>query len=413
MSEAWVAAATDIGIKICRDALWDGDRCTWIVAATDPSTDDGTTYFRTAEPCFYSGTAGTAFFLHHLSTVTDEPTIRATARAAARQSFAGLDQVAPEKRAGFFTGYVGILELLGVLAADGTSDEFAAMATAVLQRILSLDPRDLALDVVSGAAGAIPPLIARQRCAGGDALAAFVSRLGERLLDAGVQDGRGTSWPTVERARVNWTGYSHGVAGILVALLELHAFTGNAEFAEVADAAYRYETSYFDQSDRNWLDLRHIGEDAPAHLGRQRCANFWCHGAPGIGQGRLAAYRLTGDRQYLREVAVATQTCLERTDPSGPHNGYSLCHGILGNYELALNAAPVLADPSLASQVADACDRVTEYVTSGTPIPNGIGNTYDIPTFMTGSAGMGYFLLRAHAPDVFPSMLLLESSRSA
>jgi lantibiotic modifying enzyme len=195
----------------------------------------------------------------------------------------------------------------------------------------------------------------------------------------------------------------------MAALMQLYEFLGEEEYLNAAYEAARYENSYFSPEDENWLDLRRHNGGTPYPENRPRCANFWCHGAPGIGQSRLEAYRITRDEMFLDDLRRAVRTCMALTDPAVPNNGYSLCHGILGNYELALNACEILPELGLAAKVQAICQHIIDdFIARRIPIPNGIGNSYEIPCFMTGLSGVGYFLLRAYDYEMFPSVLLLQ-----
>lgn len=70
------------------------------------------------------------------------------------------------------------------------------------------------------------------------------------------------------------TGYSHGVAGFVNAMLEIHQFVGGKEYLNAAREALTLERRRFDNHKQNWLDLR-TEDSAPTAA--------WCHGAAGIG----------------------------------------------------------------------------------------------------------------------------------
>jgi lantibiotic modifying enzyme len=60
----------------------------------------------------------------------------------------------------------------------------------------------------------------------------------------------------------------------------------------------------------------------------------WCHGAPGIGLGRLRLLRHLDDPTIRAEIEVALQSTLT----AGFGYNHSLCHGDLGNLDLVLEA---------------------------------------------------------------------------
>src|SRR4026208_432660 len=77
---------------------------------------------------------------------------------------------------------------------------------------------------------------------------------------------------------------SHGAAGFAYALASLSAATGREDFAAAAQECVDFEDSSFSSQRGNWPDLRVDGGEAwPCQ---------WCHGAPGIGLGRIGMARL-------------------------------------------------------------------------------------------------------------------------
>jgi lantibiotic modifying enzyme len=73
------------------------------------------------------------------------------------------------------------------------------------------------------------------------------------------------------------------------------------------DRTWDYERALFDETHRNWPDLRESsilkvatsGAEGPAFL------QAWCHGAPGIGLSRLAMSRQVDDSFIRAEISAA------------------------------------------------------------------------------------------------------------
>jgi lantibiotic modifying enzyme len=195
----------------------------------------------------------------------------------------------------------------------------------------------------------------------------------------------GCGWPTVGGTPL--AGYAHGAAGIAHALLALAAATGDDRFAVAARAGLAYERSLFDERAGNWPDLR---------LGPDSFMVAWCHGAAGIGLGRLASVPYLDDGAMRLDIDRA----LAATQRAGSGLSHALCHGDLGNLEVLLQAGQVSAARRWAAGVlASARDLGWQCAT-----PFGLESV----GLMTGLAGIGYGLLRACAPDVVPSLLTLE-----
>ncbi|WP_217281573.1 type 2 lanthipeptide synthetase LanM family protein [Kibdelosporangium persicum] len=210
------------------------------------------------------------------------------------------------------------------------------------------------------------------------------------------------------------TGWAHGVAGCLAAMIAVHAELGMpsaARLAEIcADRLLRDvgrdvagARGFTDGSAGIGLALTRFGDTDAAHAraGREILAasahhdhDGWCSGRAGLLAARSPlmdeielerAVRHFAERRVLRDL--------------------SLCHGELGITE----ALTVMAErqpaavPALRGRAGLVLDAVNRYgVFCGTP--NGVIT----PGLLTGLAGIGYGLLRLGFPDRVPSVLLLE-----
>jgi type 2 lantibiotic biosynthesis protein LanM len=413
MVDAYLDAAAEIGFAICRDAVWHEDRCTWISAAVEPLSRPPRYFFRTVGADFYDGTAGIGFFLGHLSRYLQDPIIRRTAEGALRQTVVSYGEIPEHSQLGFFTGYSGIAYVLFSMGHALENPRLIDEARTLVKKIVNTELPDKSLDVIGGVAGAIPALITIYSMYPEASLKQYILELGEHLIRTAEMNAAGWSWKTLSRTTRNLTGYSHGSAGFTQALLELWVFSSEKKYLEAAYRSREYENSLFDPGQQNWLDVR-VLDDNPLLVYSNAvtdsdCSCFWCHGAPGIGQSRQKAYRITNDQVFLNDLETALQTTIRETTCNGQNNGFSLCHGVLGNAELLLNAHDLSASSSSLERVKEIGGHVIEnYLSQDIPIPNGIGNDFQIPCFMTGLAGMGYFFLRCHNASLFPSILALE-----
>jgi lantibiotic modifying enzyme len=185
------------------------------------------------------------------------------------------------------------------------------------------------------------------------------------------------------------------------ALLELAASTGEERFRATALDMIRYERTLFSPESGNWLDLRDFAtRDQPA--GAQVCATSWCHGAPGIGLGRIAALRHVADPLLRDEIATATRTTLR----TGFGDNHSLCHGDLGNVELLLQASELHDGAAGREDVDRVAARVLAEIEAG-GCRCGNPLAVESPGLMTGVAGVGYGLLRVAHPARIPAVLVL------
>ncbi|HEX2205866.1 MAG TPA: lanthionine synthetase LanC family protein [Longimicrobium sp.] len=407
--------AARIGARLCRQALWDGARCTWLGDAQDVSGGQWVTVHRALGPSLYDGTAGVGLFLARLHAATGEAPFRTAARGALRQALSRADAVAPPVRVALHAGLTGVAWALA-LAADALGEEdWAEEARGLAEAIEGAEPHPQAVDVVSGAAGAIPALLFLAGRLDRPSLAEAALRQGDFLLAQARRGPTGWSWRTIDMpARADLTGYSHGAAGIGVALLELAAATGEGRFREGADEAFRYEAACYSPAHGNWPDFRVFGDPAAAPA-EPAFSMAWCHGAPGIALSRLRAWRLTADPARRAEAEAALAATARSLEPAaaGPSQGLSLCHGDAGNAESLLAAAEVLGEPAwraLPERVGRSA--LAHFGGGALPWPCGVPGGGETPALMLGTAGIGWFFLRLHDPSV-PSVLVVTADGGA
>lgn len=193
-----------------------------------------------------------------------------------------------------------------------------------------------------------------------------------------------------------------------LSLLKLAAVSGQERFRQGAIAAMSYERQVFSPERQNWPDLRDLEEMRGALVNSSERQDSpvmvtWCHGAPGIGLGRLASLPYFEDGMMHEEIAIALQTTLAL----GFGWNHSLCHGDLGDLETVLTAAQMLHDAGYHTHTEHLAAMLLESIeTYGwlTGIPLGV----ETPGLMTGIAGIGYELLRLAAPERVPCVLALE-----
>ncbi|HEV2739814.1 MAG TPA: lanthionine synthetase LanC family protein [Candidatus Elarobacter sp.] len=410
----YLEAASAVARRIARDAIWSDGRCTWFGWFMDPGPYGAfRPVRRTMGTDVYQGVAGIALFLAQLATLSQDDDIAALRDGAIRQIEARV--AAAPAQPSFYGGSLGVGFTLAEIGALRGDDALVARGLAEVDRALATPFGPEVIDVMSGPAGAIAPLIdLAGRFARPDLLDA-AQRFGSALLDAAVESAEGLSWATLPATAVkrNLLGFSHGVAGIVWALLELQRVRPDVRIANVVRDALRYERSFFDAAQRNWPDLRDFAALGMAAGGPAQPAfsTGWCHGAGGIGLSRLRLLELLpGDAEIAGEVEAAMLTVkawLRATLESPSVFDMSPCHGVSGNAEAALLFAQHVQRRD-AYELVDAVGRaaVDRYVRSATPFPCGVLGAGETPSLMTGIAGIGYFFLRLYDPDQVRSTLL-------
>lgn len=411
---AFLSTADAIGTRICRDALWAGERCNWIGASLTAIDGAWQTVQSSLGPEVYGGTAGVALFLARLAAASGDAVHRATALGAIRHARAHMNRVDPTVALSLYSGRLGIDYVTIAVAEVFEDDALLTAALTSLDDATSVKWDNHQLDVVSGIASGIPALISVDARYQRPALIELASTLGGHLLKTAVRSQAGMSWANAAlSATRQLTGFSHGAAGFGWALLELHAATGDAAFLDAAISAFGYERQWFDAEHGNWPDLRDFGAfgGGTGQDGGPVYGASWCHGAPGIGLSRIQAARLLPDDDTLKreaDIALATTLRVLAAGLATPTmSNYSLCHGLAGNAELPLIASTIAAAPayrSAAEEVGHA--GIAMYEQTMAMWPSGVTGGGDTPGLMLGSAGTGYFYLRLADPDRVPPIVI-------
>jgi len=354
----------------------------------------------------YDGVPGIALFLAYLGSISGRERYIALARAALATVRRRIDPVNRKKgfrQIGGFVGWGGLLYTLAHLGVLWDEPALLAEAHALVEELPKRIGQDEDLDIISGAAGCIAGLLCVQSCKPSSRLLEIARQCGEHLLASARPMPGGLGWRPSFASHAPLTGFSHGVAGISWALMELAAQTGDERFRTAASGGIAYERSLFSEGVGNWPDLR-VHDTNPRHLPTEtpQFSVAWCHGAPGIGLARLLCRRLQNDPQLDGEI----ETALRTTMASGFGYNQCLCHGDLGNLDLLLEAARVWPDSSwgkeanrLAAGIHNAISR--DGWLCGNPL------AVESPGLMTGLAGIGYQLLRCAEPARLPSALCL------
>lgn len=349
----------------------------------------------------YSGLSGVVLYLAYLEKITNDQRYDALAKAAFNTFKRQLEKLKLNRSVGGFGGAGGLIYTFTHLSVLWDQPALLDEIDGIIEILPEAIAQDQELDIIGGSAGCLITLINLYKLAPSERTLAAAIGCGDHLLSKALQMERGIAWMNNLPASAPLTGFSHGAAGIAWALSSLAELTGEERFRTAAMEAVEYERSIYSHEHENWPDLRDLQSFSQQPAGVHYPAT-WCHGAPGVGLGRLMMMQQRPDPEVRAEVEAAIRTTIK----SGFGMNHSLCHGDLGNLELLILAAELFDDPELRSQVDKLAASIWESIEDHgwiTGIPSGV----ESPGLMTGLAGIGYGLLRLVDPARVPSVMVL------
>jgi len=357
-----LGCAANTAWRLARSAIWSADTCNWFVTTVDPLHVSERRPLRSlANGALYSGTAGIGLILAEMFAVVADAKMKRVALGALKHSLRSITD-AGLTSFGFFNGRVGIAYALARAARLLDREDFAQAARTVVRSLVGRESEDRGIDVIGGAAGAIPALITLGHLLKPEPAFDIAVALGDRLIDSAHRGPFGWSWGSRTYQVRDLCGLAHGAGGCGWALLELHAATTLDRYRYAASQAFAYEASAFDAATGNWPDYRHpaLAELLREPDGRDQLRRrlrsggavpkwsdtsmvAWCHGAAGIALTRLRAFEILGSPEYRDEATSAVETTCRDTPRYG--SSHCLCHGIFGNCESLLEGSRILQRP--------------------------------------------------------------------
>lgn len=349
----------------------------------------------TAELTLYNGLAGRGLFFAALARQTEKPAFRSAALRSADQlaeALAGTDaaRFEAELSPGVARGWGGLL-----YAADRMAEllgEGGSLAPLVLAGLEGAAARaegeaHLKAEVADGAAGALLALLASPRLATSDEVRGLAERYAALLAEHPLSAA----------------GFAHGAAGTALALRLASRVLGNPALLAAAEAANAAERLAFSKEAGNWPVTG--AERSP---GKPVFMVAWCHGAVGVGLGRVGELAAGADGLARADLAAAVKAAAAAPESPVDH----LCCGNLGRLELLLEAGLALGKPGLIERAQHAAAQGLTRVEREGGFRLDPATPHSEPTattgFFRGLAGIGYQLLRLAQPGELPSVLRFE-----
>jgi type 2 lantibiotic biosynthesis protein LanM len=398
--------AIAIGRDLVANAIWDETGCNWIEFAY---------MFRAnryrldlLDDSLYTGRAGVSIFLAALAKLTGDRQFHTVALGALDPFRRSIQ--AGETRSEVSESKFGLLGLGGTIYSLVKVSQFlqepALLEDAVrAARLLTSEEiaTDQKLDVIWGTTGAILGLLSLYQATQDRSVLDIAVTCGNHLL-AKQTTTQPRTWVTMEGESTNpLTGFSHGAAGIAMALIRLYGATGDREFLAAAQEGIEYERSVFDETMQNWPDFRMAEQK-----GEINYLDVWCHGSAGIGLARLGSWSVFPEPEIRRDIDIALNT----SQKNGIfHRGLDhLCCGNVGRIELMAVGSKLLGDLRLLKTARESVEKmvVTSRENSTYGLLPHLPDATFAPSFYRGVAGIGYQILRTGDPVSIPSVVLWE-----
>ncbi|MCP1498046.1 type 2 lantibiotic biosynthesis protein LanM [Pseudomonas migulae] len=253
-------------------------------------------------------------------------------------------------------------------------------------------------DFIHGWCGAVTVLVNLYQLEKREALRLLIEKFSQAIqsaltLDDGTLVLNATGKPL-------WTGFSHGISGVLQAIGKVWEVTKDPLLAKLITQWLQAENRL--TADGFWLDLRETAKSSSTIK--------WCHGDGGILISRRWLTRTMGEALGVETRAVLEQDaerCERHLWEHGLGSGYSLCHGDFGNLMCLLKLYRETGDEQGQANVRRALSQVAHNFFNEDFLDE--RNVPDLG-MMLGITGVGQALLHAVEAGL-PDVLSLDFAR--
>jgi len=250
--------------------------------------------------------------------------------------------------------------------------------------------KDRELDYLFGSAGAVLLLMAFDNYHKTDYFSQEINSIGQRLIDRAIPAGNNMiTWRS--RSFDMWGGWGHGNASLSYALFNLHHYTDNQQFYDLAIKALQYDQALYDKKTGYWRKTLDIAGDM--HGG-------WASGTAGIGLSRYLISKYYSNEFMSYELSIIKDK-LEMELEHYFEIDHSVCSGFLGILEIyqMLYGNNNTAEMWLNRYFSE-IQSLNDIRTGGWPKNQFINGLY------YGAAGVGYSCVKFKYKDInIPSLL--------
>lgn len=388
---ALLAHGLGVAELLAAAATRDTDAAPWTFASYAPGF--GATMVHADRESLYEGAAGTAVFLAEAAANGGDPQWLALARRTFDPLLRGDVPQSLKRSGGVGRGLGGLLYSLVRVADCSGSDELLILA----KRLAATYAREVAAadgldEVLYGRSGLLLAVLALRTRLGDASLDVVADTIAQQLVARAVRSDDYAYWPTPQGTRF-MPNVSHGTAGIAIALARWARARGASIGAELAQAALRYDDTFWLANERGWRDAR-LDESSSEQL----TTWAWCNGRSGALLARHAVAQAL-DCPFCSDHVHTACTAHESDVVAEVSPG--LCCGTAGAIDALLQ---IDADVPNAF-ISTLAQRSIVLLAKHTPASQYSTLT---PSLFAGTAGLGFALLRAAEPQRVRSMLAFE-----
>ena len=393
-------AVLKLADNLMHTAIFNSDKSevNWIGVSLIGSEDDCAWDIRPLGTYLYEGVSGLAIFFKALNSVIPKQEYKIISDAIAKELFTYTDEMLERKEdlekesSGAFGGEASIMytyEILYLISKEEKYLEYARKHFAILKKAIMEDAN---FDIVYGNSGAIIVLINMYHLTNDIQYLESAIHAGELLIKAQIQYGEIKGGWISDGRQSPLAGLSHGISGMVLALVKLWDATKRDEFLNAAIVGIKYENSLFVPEKGNWKDERVYSGEKASDRGSYSVA--WCHGAAGILLNRVKIYTLL-DKEHKTLLKDDIREAVKTVVREGILGNNCLCHGNLGNTEILEEYLKCFSDEETMAHCITLRQIIAENICREKyDCNNAYLFGYKLPGFMTGLSGMGYSMLR-------------------
>lgn len=291
---------------------------------------------------------------------------------------------------GAFEGESSIIFVYLLLFKRSGQKEYLAYAEKHAEIIGQLIQDDRKYDLLSGNAGAAKVMVLLYEMTGERKYLEMAEDAINVLEENKVVAERGCGW-SIGSGIAPMAGMAHGNSGILMAVIDVWAATGNEKYGRLAEEIWDFENSLYSEEHQNWMDTR--GKSDEDETGPVA----WCHGAGGILLSRLSCYAKVKEENWKKRVIEDIWKAYDKLESFWRRDSISLCHGNAGNGIILEYARKKLFDKKDSG--------------NGKVIPAGKGRICEQidPGMMNGYGGLLYCMVCGE--DAAADLLMVWTSR--